>query len=249
MIMRKVVGPIVAMLVLGATLVAPTVAQTPQTSVTVDSKVSPNRAGTPGKPQGVKLTGQIKWQSEEGIEPPIITAFDIFIAKGGLYNGGKYPKCAAAVANRNGPQACPKKSIMGSARGVAFADTEITRPKVTFINGGARNICFYTVLTNPARVETCVPGKVTKLRGNKKWGYRLQIRVPEVLQVVAGVPIALREIRFEAGGRKWAKDWLATTSCPRNRKWGFQVETSYLYNDGSTSSSQYADSVACKPAK
>jgi hypothetical protein len=117
------------------------------------------------------------------------------------------------------------------------------------INGGARNICFYTVLTNPARVETCVPGKVTKLNGNPKWGYRLQIRVPEVLQVVAGVPIALRSIKFTAGGKRHAKDWIATTSCPRNRKWGFQVETSYLYNDGSTSSSQYADSVACKPAK
>jgi hypothetical protein len=247
--MRKVVGLIVSVLVLGGALVSPTVAQAPQTSVTVDSNVTPNRAGTPKKPQGVKLSGQIRWQSEEGVEPPIVTAFDIFISKGGVYNGAKYAKCSAAVANRNGPQACPKKSIMGSARGTAFADLEITRPRVTIINGGARNICFYTVLTNPARVETCVPGKVTKLSGNQKWGYRLQIRVPEVLQVVAGVPIALREINFEAGGRNWAKDWIATTSCPKSRKWGFQVETSYLYNDGSTSSSQFADSIACKPAR
>jgi hypothetical protein len=246
--MRKLVGPIVAVLVLGVALVSPTVAQTPQTSVTVDSKVSPNRAGTPKKPQGVTLSGTIRWSSEEGIEPPIITAFDILIARGGVYNGGKYAKCSAAVANRNGPQACPKKSIMGSATGVALADTEITRPKVTMINGGARNICFYTVLTNPARVETCVPGKVTKLRGGK-WGHRVQIRVPEVLQVVAGVPIALRSIKFTAGGKSYAKDWIATTSCPKSRKWGFQVETSYLYNDGSTSSSQFADSVACKPAR
>lgn len=247
--MRKVVAPLVGVLVLGATLVAPTVAQTPVTEVTVDSKVTPNRAGTPRNPQGVKLTGTIRWESQEGFEPPIITAFDIFIAKGGVFNGGKYPKCSQAVLNRNGPQACPRKSIMGSATGVAFADQDITRPKVTFVNGGARNICFYTVLTNPARVETCVPGKITKLRGNRKWGYRVQIRVPEVLQVVAGVPIALREIKFEAGGRRWARDWIATTKCPRNRRWGFQVETSYLYNDGSTDSSQFADSVACRPSR
>jgi hypothetical protein len=247
--MRKVVAPLVALAVLGAALVSPTVAQTPVTEVTVDSKVSPNRAGTKANPQGVTLSGTIRWKSQEGIEPPIITAFDIFIAKGGLYNGAKYPKCSQAVANRNGPQACPKKSIMGSATGVALADQEITRPKVTFINGGARNICFYTVLTNPARVETCVPGKITKLRGNRKWGYRVQIRVPEVLQVVAGVPIALREIKFKAGGRRYAKDWIATTSCPKNRKWGFQVETFYLYNDGSTSSSQFADSIACRRAR
>jgi hypothetical protein len=247
--MRKVVAPLVGVVALGAALVSPSVAQTPVTSVTVDSKVSPNRAGTPKKPQGVTLSGKIRWTSQEGVEPPIITAFDIFLAKGGLYNGGKYPKCAAAVMNRNGPQACPKKSIMGSAQGIAFADQDITRPRVTMINGGAKNVCFYTVLTNPARVETCVPGKVTKLNGNPKWGYRLQIRVPEVLQVVAGVPIALREINFRAGGKKYAKDWLATTSCPKNRKWGFEVETFYEYNDGSTSSSKFADSVACKPAK
>jgi hypothetical protein len=246
--MRKVVGPIVAVLVLGAVMVAPTVAQAPQTSVTVDSKVTPNRAGTPQKPQGVTLSGTIRWSSEEGVEPPIITAFDILIAKGGLYNGGKYAKCSAAVANRNGPQACPRKSIMGSATGVALADTEITRPRVTMINGGARNICFYTVLTNPARVETCVPGRITKLSGGK-WGYRVQIRVPEVLQVVAGVPIALRSIKFKAGGKSYAKDWIATTNCPRSRRWGFQVETSYLYNDGSTASSQFADSIACRPAR
>jgi hypothetical protein len=247
--MRKVVAPLVGVLALGAALVAAAVAQAPQTTVTVDSKVTPNKAGTKANPQGVKLSGTIRWNSQEGVEPPIITAFDIFIAKGGLFNGAKYPKCSQAVANRNGPQGCPDKSIMGTARGVALADTEITRPKVTMINGGARNICFYTVLTNPARVETCVPGKITKLSGNRKWGYRLQIRVPEVLQVVAGVPIALREIKFEAGGRRWARDWLATTSCPANRKWGFQVETFYLYNDGRTSSSQFADSVACRPSR
>ena len=128
----------------------------------VDTKVTPNKAGTKRKPQGVKLSGKIRWESESGIEPPIVTAFNILISKGGLYNGGKYPKCAQAQVNRKGPGSCPPKSIMGSATGSAYADDVITHPKVTFVNGGAKNICFYTVLTNPARVRTCVPGKVTK---------------------------------------------------------------------------------------
>jgi len=243
--MRKLVA-MVAGVALGAILVAPSVAQAPVTTITVDAKVIPNKAGTKRKPQGVKLTGKIRWESEAGIEPPIVTAFDILISKGGVFNGGKYPKCAQSKINRSGPGACPKKSIMGSATGSAFADDVITRPKVTFVNGGAKNICFYTVLTNPARVRTCVPGKITKLSGNPKWGYRLQVRVPEVLQVVAGVPIALRDLQWEAGGRRWAKDWIATTSCPKGNKWPFEVETFYLYEDGSTSSSKYADSVACR---
>ena len=243
--MRKLAAPLTA-LVMGAILVAPSVAQAPVTTVTVDTKVTPNKAGTKRKPQGVKLSGTIRWESESGIEPPIVTAFNILISKGGLYNGGKYPKCAQAQVNRKGPGSCPPKSIMGSATGSAHADDVITHPKVTFVNGGAKNICFYTVLTNPARVRTCVPGKVTKLNGDPKWGYRVKITVPEVLQVVAGVPIALRDLRFNAGGKRWAKDWIATTSCPKSKRWPFEVETFYLYEDGSTGSSKYADSVACR---
>jgi len=241
--MRKLVA-LLAVLAMGAILVAPSVAQAPVTKVTVDAKVTPSKAGTKKNPQGVVLSGNIRWESEAGIEPPIVTAFDIRISKGGVFNGAKYPKCSRAVLNDSGPSACPKKSIMGSATGEAYADDVITRPKVTFVNGGAKNICFYTVLTNPARVQTCVPGKITKLSG--KWSYRVRITVPEVLQVVAGVPIALRSIKWEAGYRPWARDWIATTNCPKGNKWGFEVETFYLYEDGSTGSSKFADSVACR---
>jgi hypothetical protein len=244
--MRKLVALTIGVVALGAVLVAPSVAQAPVTTIKVDATVKPNKAGTPKKPQGVKLSGKISWTSEAGVEPPIITDFDILISKGGVFNGGKYPKCSQAVLNRSGPDACPKKSIMGTATGVALADDVITKPKVTFVNGGAKNICFYTVLTNPARVRACVPGVITKLRGDPKWGYRLKISVPEVLQVVAGVPIALRSIKWESGYRPWARDWIATTSCPKNNRWGFEVETFYLYEDGSTGSSTYADSVACR---
>jgi hypothetical protein len=242
--MRKLVA-LVAGLTMGAILVAPSVAQAPVTTVTVDAKVTPSKAGTKRNPRGVTLSGNIRWESEAGIEPPIVTAFDILISKGGVFNGGKYPKCAEALINRRGPGACPRKSIMGSATGVALADTEITRPKVTFVNGGARRICFYTVLTNPARVRTCVPGRITKLSGNPKWSYRVKITVPEVLQVVAGVPIALRSIQWTAGGKPYAKDWIATTSCPKGNRWGFELETFYLYEDGSRSSSKNSDSMRC----
>ena len=134
---------------------------------------------------------------------------------------------------------------MGSAKVTALADDVVTRPKVTFVNGGARNICFYTVLTNPARVQTCVPGKLTKIK-HPKWGYRLKITVPEVLQVVAGVPIAARAITWESGGRPWAKDWIVTTGCPKGNKWPYEFTTSYLYEDGTRSDSTYKGSVKCR---
>lgn len=244
--MRKFVALGAAVLAVGAVAVAPSVAQAPEATVTVDAKVTPNKAGTPKKPQGVKLSGDFKWTSPEGIDPPIITKFDAYVQKGaGIFNGGKYKKCSAAVANRGGPSACPKESIMGSATGVAKADTTVTRPTITFINGGATNVCAYTVLKNPARVATCVPMTIKKTSG--KWGYRITAEVPKVLQVVAGVPIALRSLNFNIGGKPYAKDYIATTGCPKNKKWAFEVTTT-LYNDltGETGSTTYSDSVACK---
>jgi hypothetical protein len=243
--MRKLVAAATGLTLTAIILAAPSVAQAPATKVTVKAQVTPNKAGTKANPRGVKLSGNIRWESEEGIEPPIVTAFDILLTKAGKYNGGKYAKCAQALVNRRGPGACPKESIMGSATGEAWADDVITRPKVTFVNGGAKRICFYTVLTNPARVQTCVPGRISKVN-HPKWGYRLKITVPQVLQVVAGVPIALRSIKFSGGGKPYAKDWIVTTGCPKGNKWPYQFTTSYLYEDGSRSESTYEGSVPCR---
>jgi hypothetical protein len=245
--MRTLVALTTGSLAVGAILVAPTVAQAPvETKVTVSAKVTPNKAGTKRKPRGVRLSGSVRWKTlTEGVEPPIITGAIALFPKGSLYNGRKYPKCSKRKLNRHGPSACPRKSIMGKAKVRALADDVVTRPKVTIVNGGARAVCLYTVLTNPARVRACVPGRITKLR-HRKWKYRLNIRVPKVLQVVAGVPIAVTSFKWSAGRKPWARDWLATTGCPRSRRWAFEVETFYLYQDGSRSSSKYADSIRCR---
>lgn len=228
--MRKYATPIVGVLAMGAICVAPSVAQSPsQTVLTVDAKVSSSKAGTKKKPKGVNLTVKTTWTTPPQFEPPITQKATAFFPKGSLYNGKKYPSCSLSKLNRKGPKGCPKGSIMGSGTGSAFADTVITRPKITVVNGGAKNVWLYTVLNNPARVQTGVPGKITKLSGNPKYGYRLDLTVPQVLQVVAGVPIQLRDLTIKAG----KKDWLATTSCPKDKKWRAAVETSF--DNGGTS--------------
>ena len=78
---------------------------------------------------------------------------------------------------------------MGSGTGNAYADTMITHPKITVVNGGGSRVFFFTVLNNPARVQSPVVGKISKTSG--KYAYKLHVVVPQVLQVVAGVPIEL----------------------------------------------------------
>lgn len=241
--MRKLVALLAVVVAVGAIAVAPSFAQQPQTKVEANAKISPNKAGTKKDPQGVKLSGTVKWTSEAGVEPPIITAATAYIGKGGTYNGGKYPKCSKKTLQTK-PKNCPAKSIMGSGSGSAFADTVITRPKIVFYNGGANWMYLYTTLFNPAFVQEPVPAKISKVSG--KWNYKVRIVVPENLQIVAGVPIALRDFKYTLGGKKYAKEYIATTSCPKGNKYDFQLETEYLYSDGSTSKSATADTVPCQ---
>jgi hypothetical protein len=239
--MRKFLIPAFAVLALVAVEVAPTNAQdSTQTKLTVTPTVSPNKAGTKKKPQGVKLKFKITLDTPADLDKPVMQSGDVLFPKGSLYNGAKFAKCAKAKLAASGPAGCPKNSIMGNGTGDAFADTVITHPQLTIINGGGSDVWIWTVLTNPARVQKIVPGKITKMSG--QWAYKLHFTVPEQLQVVAGVPIAVRSLSITAGGKSWAKDWLATTSCPSSKKWPFSM-TAKLSTGGTIN---YANTVACK---
>jgi hypothetical protein len=236
--MRKLViaGVVAAVTVLGAGVA---LAQQTWPSVNLTPTISPNKAGTPAHPQGVKLTTSIHWQSLGEASQPIVTKFLVLFPKGSLYNGSHYATCSEGKLNSLGPSGCPKASIMGSGTGNAYADTVITHPQITVVNGGSKTIYFYTVLNNPARVQQPVVGRITKSSG--KWAYSLSVSVPQDLQVVAGVPIELTYLKVTVG----KGSYLATTRCSGGH-WPFQITTNYLNdNTGATGSSTFASSAAC----
>jgi hypothetical protein len=201
-------------------LAVPSVAQTPPTpiEIDVDAKVIPNKAGTPRDPQPVTIKVHAELVSELGYERPIMTGGRVLFPRAGNWNGAKHPKCALHALRRQGLGACPKGSIFGRGVAKAWADTEITKPRITVVNGGAKRVWFYTVLTNPARVRAPVIGKITELPTGP-WKYRLDYKVPETLQVVAGVPITVTELDITAG----KGDYLVTTSCPKSRRWPYKA--------------------------
>jgi hypothetical protein len=225
--------------------VGPVIAQSDNPSQTVlsgSAVVSPSKAGTKSKPKGVKLTVKVHWETPEAFDKPITQTSDVLFPKGSKYNGAKYPKCSEQTMSRGGIKACPPHSIMGSGSGVAYADTVTTVPKITVVNGGGSKVYLFTVLKNPARVAAPVPGTITKTPNDPKWAYKLHLVVPTSLQIVAGVPIALRDIKITSGGKSYAKDWLATTGCPASKKWPYQITTSFD-NGGSAT---FANSTTCK---
>jgi hypothetical protein len=204
----------------------------------VDARVVPNKAGTAKHPQAVRIESHAYVKIPEGYDPPLVDTVEVWFPKGGLYNGHKYPKCAQNLLARRGVVACPKGSIMGKGRGKATADSVFTYPRIAVVNGGRDTVFFYTVLTNPARVRAPVVGKLTKPGG--RWSYKLHTRIPRVLQVVAGIPIVLRELHIKAGDPR--KDWIATTSCPRDGRWRYHVLITFTTGQTKT----YDGSVRCR---
>lgn len=222
-------------------LAVPTVAQSPtQTTFTVNAKVIPNIAGTPKNPRGIKIKASAKFSTPEGFERPILTHGHVLFPRLGAWNGGKYPKCTyAKLDSREHLNACPKGSIIGHAKATGYADTVVARADVTFVNGGQKVGFGFVTLFNPAFIEAVVPGRIQELK-SRKWRYKVSFRIPPVLQIVAGIPIAPRDIRGTIGKDKI----IVSTACPKSRRAPYRVKgffdngTDYTYN-GTT---------ACRPA-
>jgi hypothetical protein len=186
-------------------------------------KVTPNKAGTPSHPQGVKIDVRANIDIPSDYDPPLAQTIDVWFPKAGVYNGGKFPTCNEALMARRGVGVCPKGSIMGQGRAKARADTVFTYPKITVINGGAHRVYFYVVLQTPARVAEPIAADVIKLSGNPRWGYRMHVKVPRNLQIVAGIPLRYDSMHLTVG----RGDWIATTSCPRDHRWRYHAEASF----------------------
>lgn len=238
---RNLAIPTAAIAALSFAAVAPAVAQTPAatTDVTGSATVSPSKAGTKKKPQTVGLNIKANWKTSgpDGENKPVVQKVIIDFPKGSLYNGGKVAKCTAAQLERKTPQQACSKAIMGTGTGSAWADTAEAGPKFTLVNGGAKQIFLYTTLQNPAAIAAPVPGSVVKYKG----GYRLTMKIPQELQVVAGTPISLRSVSIKTNAAAKKAGWLQTTSCPSNKKWAFDVQS---FQD-STSVAKFSSFVKC----
>jgi hypothetical protein len=211
----------------------------PQTTFTVDAKVLPNKAGTPKDPQGVKIKVAAKLNAPEGYERPILTHGYALLPRAGNFNSRLFPGCTKPKLDRDGPEACPEKSRIGSARAVAYADTIVTHPKIEIFNGTQKVAFGYVTLYQPALVQIAVPARIQEFpRG--KWKYKVSIKVPTVLQVVAGVPIYPSSIKGWVG----RGELIATTSCPKSRRWPYEATAFFNVGEPYT----YRGSVPCRPS-
>lgn len=220
------------LLALGATLAATVFAAValaqevtpdpPAATVTV----TPNEAGTPRHPRGIRIKARVKIPTTDDRAPLMPQSIDAWLPKGWRYNGAGHPACTRATLTSDGPSGCPPGSIMGHGqlwhRDSGDGDSTFSHRDLTIINGGRTKMYFWVVIRNPARVQAPVTGTITELR-SPRWSYRLHADIPSSLQVVAGLPVTLDALTTDIG----RGDWIATTRCPHDHRWPYDLKLTY----------------------
>ena len=138
------------------------------TQITSSYTFSPNKTN---KSAGVSVNYVIT--DPAAIQPPVNNRIQISFAKGGKWNGSKFPKCSANALNQKGPKGCPSKSKLGTGTGVGYAKPVVTDPvnaKLTLFNGGNSVLVYVFPDLGPTFVVTC------KVVG----GYNLDCSIPPI---------------------------------------------------------------------
>lgn len=238
---------IAAVVAVGATIVVPALAAQGLSGTSIESHAvaTPSKAGTAQHPVGLSVTATAKLTTAPDVEAPIVTGIDIKIGKGLGWNNGGFVRCAKAQLDRSGPRGCPSQSLMGSAYATGRADTVPARLDLTFFNGGPNLVYVYAVLNNPARVRETLTLHTKRLSGPGPWGESEQVSIPHSLQLVAGIPLTMDQIKFTVGGKPYAKKFIYSTSCPAGG-WRYRVDLHYAYgSSGKTSGDSTSGAIAC----
>jgi len=217
----------------------------------IDSAMRLARAdGADPDSTGVKIVGRIGVRvTRQGIGPPVVTNGRILLPRGMALHPRRYRICAMRGMHfpEDGIDDCPERSVIGFGQAESYADSVTTEFKVKFYNAGAQTIWAYTTLYMPALVREPVAIRIRKIaRG--KWSNQLAFTVPEILQVIAGIPIsAPPNFHFDLGGRRYIQEYVTLDrSCPERGFLPFRIEIGYLVPGASRGTLRHRGRIACR---
>ncbi|HWN07038.1 MAG TPA: hypothetical protein VNO53_07725 [Steroidobacteraceae bacterium] len=207
-----------------------------ETQVQLDGRLSPVIREVPRQPPSMTLRMTARFIGDgPGFQPPILDHSVIRFPYGSRLNNRLFPHCDPALINRRGPDVCPSGSLIGRGYANVFADTERQRLTVRMFNGrDGKSIVFYFHGSNPARVDVAFAAPLRRLRGGM-WNYVLNVPVPETLQVVAGIPIYVREFVSTVGATRRVNGrrlgFIEAWSCPPGGQAPVRGDFDFLESD------------------
>lgn len=171
-------------------------------------KLDPEQVGTADRPQPVRIAVDLRMAPmEPDDQGQPVEDVELTIPAGVVFRPDELETCAPKTLGKDGPKGCPPASRFGSGAVTARAGTLEVTGRATAVYGGDDRVLLWVEITNPLTVGSAISGR---LELQSSGGYRLALQIPDDLQEVAGIPVALSRLRVSLG-RGGA---LATTDCP-----------------------------------
>jgi len=166
------------------------------TQATLTGTISPAVNNFAARPQSVGLSILARFlTTPPGGQPATVTQAVISFSHGATINSQLFPGCSARRLDLGGLKGCPPDTRIGtgSALGVGAGIDEPLN--VTAFNGPrGRSVLFYLQGNSPIHIAQAIDAPLVPVRG-RFYAYQLTLPVPEDLQVIAGVPIAVAEFQ------------------------------------------------------
>jgi hypothetical protein len=192
---------------------------------------SPNKAN---KSAGVSVNYVIT--DPAAIQPPVNNRIQISFAKGGKWNGPKFPKCSASALLAKGPKGCPSKSKLGTGTGVGYAKPVVTDPvnaKLTLYNGGNSVLVYVFPDLGPTFVVTC------KVVG----GYNLDCTIPPIKTLPSAPDAATATVKTKTTPKsiKKGKKKIGLIVTPKTCKKAWKTSAVFSFTTGEKVTTNFSE--------
>jgi len=240
---------------LAAGLAAPAAGQLPTVDVKpqFDLKLGKRVARTSAR--NATLTGSIGHTlAAYSDKPSIVSGGSLLLPRGLTFHGGSFPTCGRRLMlDEFGVDRCSERSIVGRPKSTARAFDGasavvdgFTDADYVFVNGGPRRIFAFTTIFAPAIVQEPVKFDLRKRQG-RKWSYRVDFRFPEILRIVAGIPVVLRSVDVALDGIGQAPGYVTfDRRCPKRGYLVYRARLTFLHGDGTTTESGRRGRLICR---
>ncbi|MDO8209193.1 hypothetical protein [Conexibacter sp. CPCC 206217] len=199
--------------------------------------ISPAKSGTSRAPKAASIGVTIQSPTSE---PATTETVSVSFGKGVEFNNRAFPTCSLQTINANRSLSkCPRGSIVGkgTARAIGFLNgTRVPETlRVTAVNSPGNTLQLYVAGTNPLPIAAPITGRLVKASG--KYGYKLNVRLPQDLQEVipgtAWAPLVYFHVDVKAtttvrrGGKSTKVPYVQTVKCPSG---GWPFEAAFTFD-------------------
>jgi hypothetical protein len=183
----------------------------------LEGKITPVLRKFPKHPQPAALFLSLGFTADEG-QASVLRRAVISFPFGSQLNGKLFPSCNVKELEQEGIKACPKGSRIGGGTAVGTAGDVREEIKINLFNGKkGKTIVFYLQGTDPVVLNVPWESPLVSFSSGM-YNFRLTVDVPEVLQRIVGLDVAVEDFSVKVDGTIKAKGrkrgYIETTICP-----------------------------------